>query len=79
MVNQLNARQFLASNEAIPIREELEMMTVSALFNTQSTYTPTEEEKQSFVDKHMRYLSLHTNTSPQQYLLNLKLRTRIRK
>ncbi len=77
MVNQLNARQFLASDEAISIRQALEEMMTSKKFNTQSTYTPSEEEVQTFVDKHMKYLSLHTNTSPQSYISNLKLRTRI--
>jgi hypothetical protein len=79
MVNQLNARQFLASDEATSIREELEKMAKNVSFNTQSMYTPSEVTKESFVDKHMKYLSLHTNTSPQQYLSNLKLRTRINK
>jgi len=77
MVNQLNSRQFLASEEAVSIREALEEMMLNVKFNTQSTYTPSEEEVQSFVDKHMKYLSLHTNTSPASYISNLKLRTRI--
>ena len=54
-------------------------MAKNVSFNTQSMYTPSEVDKESFVDKHMKYLSLHTNTSPQQYLSNLKLRTRISK
>jgi hypothetical protein len=79
MANQPNARQFLISNEAVLIRQELETMMINKGFNTRSTYSPSEPTSESFVDKHMKYLSLHTNTNPRQYVLNLKLRTRITK
>ena len=79
MANTFSARQFLASDDAKQIREELERMMVNTGFNTKSTYTPTQETKQLFVDKHMRYLSLHTNIDPRQYVSNLRLRTQISK
>jgi len=77
MANTQSARQFLASEDATQVRQQLEDMMTSKAFNTKSMYSPLHETDQLFVDKHMKYLSLHTNINPQQYLSNLKLMTRI--
>jgi hypothetical protein len=79
MVNPTRIQRFLESEDAVEIRKELEKMMKSKDFNTKSTYTPSSIEDQPFVEKHMRYLSLHMNVKPEQYLSNLKLMTRVAK
>ncbi|CAN5149673.1 hypothetical protein BH09PAT3_BH09PAT3_2380 [soil metagenome] len=71
-------RNFLASTDAVLIREELERMTTDPKYNTRSFYTPQQDENLSFVDKHMGYLSDHPKLKPSEYLANLRLMTKAR-
>ena len=68
--------QFLASREAVEIRHELSKMMEDPQYNTKSSYSPASKEMVTFVDKHMKYLSLHLHVSSAQYLSNLKLITK---
>lgn len=79
MANSISAQKFLVSKEAETIRETLEAMMDDPEFNTTSLYSSAAGEKQLFVDKHLRYLSLHTNLNADHYLSNLRLMTRIRR
>jgi len=78
MPESLSVRNFLKSEAAQSIREELIKMVNDPAFNTNSTYSPTSEgSSMLFVDKHLNYLSKHLNLDPQQYLSNLRLKARL--
>ncbi len=78
MANSASTQKFLDSEQATAIRETLMDMMKDPAFNTESLYSTAAGEKQLFVDKHIRYLSLHTNLNAEHYLSNLRLMTRIR-
>lgn len=71
-------RQFLASEEAQVIREQLKAMTLDPNYHTASFYTPMQEENLSFVEKHMAYLSDHPKLKTTEYMSNLRLKTKNR-
>jgi hypothetical protein len=71
-------RQFLASEDAAFVRQQLEAMTVNPAYHTASFYTPTSDENMSFVDKHLMYLSEHPKLNPLEYMSNLRLKTKQR-
>jgi hypothetical protein len=73
---------FPESEEGAEIKRELTSMQADLGYTTESSYNANEMlypgGDMSFVEKHMRYLSLHQNVNPQQYLSNLRLMTRVR-
>ncbi len=74
----LTIEKYLKTEGAIAACKELEAMVASPSYRTESSYSPTSEERVAFVDKHVRYLSTHQKINPDQYLSNLKLMTKIR-
>lgn len=70
---------FFQSEEGIELRRELTGMAESKDYNTRTMYSTSEKDGMSFVDKHMKYMSLYPNLNCQQYVQNLKLMTKIRK
>ncbi len=78
MAQSLSAKKFLTSEEGDLIRQELQAMMESPLFNTASTYSPASTERLEFVDKHMDYLSKHPSVNCNHYLSNLRLMTRMK-
>lgn len=79
MTNAQSKLKFLASDEAETFRKDLLAMTEDPCFNTESVYTTVDSpESVIFVEKHIAYLSNNLNITPEQYLSNLRLRTRIR-
>lgn len=79
---QLSPKQrqqvFLQSKAAIEIREQLLSMESDPAFNTRSTYVPGLKADMSFADKHFAYISTHQYIKPQDYMSNLRLKTRLR-
>ena len=71
-------RNFLVSEDASLIREELEKMVTDPQYNTRSFYTPTQDENLTFVEKHINYLSNHPKLKASEYLANLRLMTKKR-
>jgi hypothetical protein len=71
-------RDFLASEDAVVVREQLEAMVTSTAYHTASFYTPSQEEEMSFVEKHLAYLSDHPKLNVNEYLSNLRLKTKHR-
>ena len=69
-------KNFLASQQAIDIREELTRMTEDPNYNTRPTYSAAAKGDVTFVERHMSYLSLHLSVNPEHYLSNLKLITK---
>lgn len=69
---------FLTSEIGLGIREQLQRMEGDPTFITRSSYTPHSENDISFTDKHFAYLSLHQNVKPEEYMSNLRLKTRAR-
>ena len=71
-------RKFLASDEAIQARHQLEAMMLDVAYNTKTYYVPKQEAEMSFSDKHMAYLCQHPKLNPREYLANLRLMTKAR-
>jgi len=69
---------FFQSEEGIESRRALTEMAESSEYNTRTLYSTSKKDGLSFVDKHMRYMSLYPNLNCQQYVQNLKLMTKIR-
>lgn len=72
-------QEFLNSELAVEIKKELELMESDAYYATNGSYAPALGGDISFTDKHFAYLSLNQNVKPNEYLSNLRLKTRIHK
>jgi len=71
-------KKFFDSDEAISLRKILVCMAESDEYNTRSMYSTLDKNGLTFVDKHMNYMSQYPNLNHSQYVLNLKLMTKIR-
>ncbi len=72
---------FLNSEEGREIRQKLQQIVLSESHNTTSSYTPNGEYPDnliSFVDKHMNYLCANPAMDAEQYVANLRLKTKNR-
>ena len=74
----LALEKYLKTDAAKNVCKELEAMVANPNYRTESSYSPSSEERITFVNKHVRYLSMHQKLDHQQYLSNLKLMTKIR-
>lgn len=54
------------------------VMVKSAEYNTRPIYSLVSVDEFQFVEKHMDYMSKHPRMNHRQYVLNLKLMTKIR-
>lgn len=72
-------QRFLNSELAADIRGQLELMESDVSYATNGSYAPVLGGDISFTDKHFTYLSLHQNVKPNEYISNLRLKTRVRK
>ena len=74
--------RFFDEQEAADIRQELQHMTSSKVYNTSSSFTANSTQYPDnlipFLDKHMNYLNAHPMLDAGMYLANLRLMTRIR-
>jgi hypothetical protein len=71
-------RRYLASEEAILAREQLQGMMADPRYNTSSSYSVHQADGITFVDKHLAYLSEHPKLNAREYLSNLRLMTKIK-
>lgn len=60
------------------LRDELTRMAQSVEYNTRTMYSTSDKDGLTFVDKHMKYMSLYPNLNHHQYVVNLKLMTKIK-
>lgn len=74
----LRQQTFFRSEDAKKARTELKRMVLDPGYNTDLGFSTIYKDSGSFVDKHMIYLSEHLNISVEQYLSNLRLKTKIR-
>jgi hypothetical protein len=78
----LKAIAFLDSQEAKDIKQKLQLMVASTLYNTESSFTTNgvqyPDQLMPFADKHLNYLNNHPKVDSNMYLANLRLMTRIR-
>ena len=74
----LSQQKFLDSDAAIKAREELKRMVLDPAFNTQPMYSSTQILDMPFEDQHMNYMCNRPKLDPEQYLANLRLKTRKR-
>ncbi len=70
--------KFLASDEAAWAKEQLEVMVSDSRYNTPTKpfYIHDQPEDVSFAEQHLRYLSEHPQIKVQEYISNLRLKTR---
>jgi hypothetical protein len=68
--------EFLRSEKADELRLELIAMTKSPLYNTR-VIALGGSGAAVFVEKHMRYMSVHLTMDHSQYIQNLRLMTKI--
>lgn len=71
-------KQFLESEQGALLRIELVNMTKSRKYNTRSMYSTLDKDGITFVDKHMKYMSMYPSLNCAQYVSNLKLMTKIK-
>ena len=76
--NQYKQR-FILSELAEDIRQQLQTMQADPAYNTQVSYSPSDEDGVTFEAKHFGYISTHPAVKPLEYLSNLRLMTKIRK
>ena len=73
---------FYESPAGIKSREELLEMMADPKFKTKAYYSANTtlhpNNKMTFVEKHMDYLSNHQSMDPDHYLSNLRLMTRVK-
>lgn len=73
---------FFESEEAKEVKQKLQLMVASGLYNTTSSFTTNgfqyPDKLMPFIDKHMNYLNSHPKLDSDKYLANLRLMTRIR-
>lgn len=71
---------FFESAEAVEIRQKLQHMASSDLYNTRASFTADNENYSDnlipFQDKHMNYLYTHPKLDAGMYLANLRLMTK---
>lgn len=77
MTMSMKTKEFLSSQEAVEIRNELTRMMNDAGYNTRPKYSALAKGEVLFVDKHITYLSLHLDVNPSHYMSNLRLITKI--
>ncbi len=74
--------RFLDAQEALDIRQKLQHMMSSDLYNTSSSFTTDGDQYPDnlmpFLDKHMNYLNAHPKLDATMYLANLRMMTLIR-
>ena len=72
-------RQFLTSEAAESLREDLQAMVDDPQYNTQLrySYAATMPDGSGFVVKHIEYMSNHLQMDHKQYISNLKLMTKL--
>lgn len=69
-------RRFYASEQCLTARIALQQLVDSPEYDTESSRSDAYDL--GFVDRHLYYLSTHPATTPDGYISNLKLMTRIR-
>lgn len=77
MSTSLSRREFLKSEEATSLREELQKMVDDPQYNTMVRYSVLLENKSEFVQKHMEYMSKYPTMNHAQYVSNLRLMTKL--
>lgn len=74
----MTRNDFLNSEAAVKLREELLEMTKSPLYNTKVPALVLSDAAY-FIEKHMKYMSNHLRMDHTQYVQNLRLMTKIRR
>jgi hypothetical protein len=78
MTTTISKQQFLNSENGMLLRKELLRMVKSIDYNTSYAHRRLDTNGSQFVEKHMTYMSIHPAMDHWQYILNLKLMTKIR-
>lgn len=79
MTSGQSKRAFLDSEKGEELRKELQGMVKSPDYNTRAVYSLIDTDGNQFVEKHMNYMSVHPTMDHRQYVMNIKLMTKIKK
>ena len=71
-------KEFTVTSAALVILQQLREMEASTLYNTKSSYAPGQDHDITFSDKHFQYISTHPDVRLNDYMANLRLKTKIR-
>lgn len=73
-------QDFIISQVAQDIAQQLEAMVADPRYITRDGYSPASDSDGSvpFVAKHIAYLSTHPKVKPSEYMANLRLMTKVR-
>ncbi len=77
MIHTQPRQAFLKSEKAKQLREELKKMVKSPAYNTRLVGLSDDPDGTQFIEKYMNYMSHFPKMDHHQYILNLKLMTRI--
>lgn len=78
MTASQSKQSFLESEKGLLLRKELQEMVKSKRYNTRPVYSLVDTDGHQFVEKHMNYMSVHPTMDHWQYVLNIKLMTKIK-
>lgn len=77
-IKSISRNDFLQSERAITLRNELLAMTKDPLYNTK-VVAMIDVDESYFIEKHMKYMSNHLTMDHSQYVQNLRLMTKLRR
>lgn len=74
----ISRQEFLKSDQAELLRKDLQAMVKDPGYNTNMMYTLQLSSGSQFVEKHMAYMANHLRMDHRQYVLNVKLMTKLK-
>lgn len=74
----IRTERFMKTERGIALHATLTSMARSKHYKTETSYSPGYKNGQSFVMKQMAYMSQYPDLNYNQYVSNLKLKTRIK-
>lgn len=78
MNSSISRQEFLRSEEAEVLRTQLQSMVNDPGYNTNMMYTLQLSDGSQFIEKHMAYMANHLRMDHRQYVLNVKLMTKLK-
>lgn len=72
-----NIEEFLKSPDGANAQKELKRIVASSSYNTSGSYNPGSGGGSVFIRRHLDYLLKHPQVSPDAYMSNLRIMTKI--
>ena len=75
----LTSKEYLKTETGIRAEAELKRMAQSLAFETTELFNSRVDSDLSFIDRHIKYLVNHPNVKATNYLMNLKVMTKVKR